>query len=199
MPEMKITPKKGLSPRLRGNPSSSPWRAAQSRSIPAPAGEPLCPVAPRSAPRVYPRACGGTPAKCSWSAAAPGLSPRLRGNPRSRRGELGANRSIPAPAGEPCGMPITTAAGRVYPRACGGTHNAPQHGYYLEGLSPRLRGNRGAGAAGRILSRSIPAPAGEPTASSRRASANTVYPRACGGTPWAIILCIGSLDGHAAG
>ena len=52
--------RKGLSPRMRGNPSI--WSAVSrgGRSIPAHAGEPpgRCKPAPRD--RVYPRACGGT-------------------------------------------------------------------------------------------------------------------------------------------
>ena len=51
-----------------------------------------------------------------------GLSPRLRGDLRSRDGSLRYARSIPAPAGEPAGPPGYAGGRWVYPRACGGTH-----------------------------------------------------------------------------
>ena len=73
----------GLSPRLRGNPR----RAASAVST----GAVLDGLSPRlggtrfffflpSSPRVYPRACGGTPAPWRAVSAGYGLSPRLRGN-----------------------------------------------------------------------------------------------------------------------
>ena len=52
----------GLSPRLRGNPNLEAEEGATQRSIPAPAGEPSSIQCRISAPPVYPRACGGTPA-----------------------------------------------------------------------------------------------------------------------------------------
>ena len=50
----------GLSPRVRGNPSSTPIPARATWSIPARAGEPSFWRAPSISCRVYPRACGGT-------------------------------------------------------------------------------------------------------------------------------------------
>ena len=50
------------------------------------------------------------------------------------------------------------------------------------GLSPRLRGNLMATLATLVVSRSIPAPAGEPTLVNLAAVRREVYPRACGGT-----------------
>ena len=51
---------------------------------------------------VYPRACGGTFAVKVSHALVDGLSPRLRGNRPQVIGIAAVNRSIPAPAGEPC-------------------------------------------------------------------------------------------------
>ena len=51
-----------------------------------------------------------------------------------------------------------------------------------QGLSPRVRGNLAIGAAGATLTRSIPACAGEPTASAPEPVPPGVYPRVCGGT-----------------
>ena len=53
------------------------------------------------------------------------------------------------------------------------------------GLSPRLRGNHRGIGVGQGRRGSIPAPAGEPHLSYRGLGCTWVYPRACGGTPWA--------------
>ena len=52
----------------------------------------------------------------------------------------------------------------------------------LQGLSPRVRGNRIAVSKDSIRLRSIPACAGEPIAKLMDAHLNAVYPRVCGGT-----------------
>ena len=111
----------GLSPRVRGNlprlllPRFSPG------SIPACAGEPTSWGANWSGPRVYPRVCGGTVHDVVVAATAPGLSPRVRGNPSVCLVHRPFGRSIPACAGEPWYSFGTRSADRVYPRVCGGT------------------------------------------------------------------------------
>ena len=94
-------PAAGLSPRLRGNQSHDVGTGLVVRSIPAPAGEPA--PRPHHPPRlrVYPRACGGTTESMRRSTSSRGLSPRLRGNPERQQLGTRAERSIPAPAGEP--------------------------------------------------------------------------------------------------
>ena len=95
----------GLSPRVRGNPDPSPGESVSPRSIPACAGEPppillhpitksgsipACAGEPEASAlsvavfSVYPRVCGGTPREVHAVPAAPGLSPRVRGNPAVR-------------------------------------------------------------------------------------------------------------------
>ena len=91
-----------------------------------------------------------------------GLSPRVRGNldinpPLPRR-----IRSIPACAGEPRAMTVGLRWQGVYPRVCGRTPPGGVDRSYVEGLSPRVRGN----------------PSRTPSAS----ALTTVYPRVCGGT-----------------
>ena len=192
----------GLSPRLRGNLPLGPAGGQCRGSIPAPAGEPRCRNSSSNSGRVYPRACGGTAGCAVRYTHCRGLSPRLRGNLLRTGQVVTQGRSIPAPAGEPPAPTRTRTWGTVYPRACGGTHFRRGPGAGLQGLSPRLRGNRLVGTAknekpglsprlrGNLRhrhgvpdpGRSIPAPAGEPR--SRRPSAGwpAVYPRACGGT-----------------
>ena len=111
-----------------------------------------------------------------------GLSPRLRGNLWEPWKLVPWMRSIPALAGEPTPGEGLTTAGRVYPRACGGTQNVPVSGGYNHGLSPRLRGNLHIGNGPRAILRSIPALAGEPKLQSICWAHRRVYPRACGGT-----------------
>ena len=110
--------------------------------------------------------------------------------------------SIPACAGEPIAGPIGLHRARVYPRVCGGTGVAcggvadwgvyprvcggtaggPGVGRHGQGLSPRVRGNRGAGLWQLRRRRSIPACAGEPGTAGRAPPSPAVYPRVCGGT-----------------
>ena len=158
----------GLSPRVRGNRCGHPPNGRHAGSIPARAGEPLriediqlhlgsIPARagepsfqrrPPSPPRVYPRACGGT--LPSWIAAARtlGLSPRVRGNRQAAEASGCHARSIPARAGEPTWRTWPASTCRVYPRACGGTGGLVQVTTTDKGLSPRVRGNRGARVSG---------------------------------------------------
>ena len=135
--------------------------------------------------RVYPRACGGTLRHHVEISRRVGLSPRLRGNQRLIPLALERERSIPAPAGEPCTVVILYPSVTVYPRACGGTRQYRfADSTHSQGLSPRLRGNpivrRFADWA--RIGGSIPAPAGEPCNAFLLPGYEAVYPRACGGT-----------------
>ena len=53
-------PKRGLSPRVRGNRDTPLYRAGRAGSIPACAGEPDTRIVTLIATGVYPRVCGGT-------------------------------------------------------------------------------------------------------------------------------------------
>ena len=73
--------KEGLSPRVRGNPCDAAQGYGAAGSIPACAGEPRAAKFPRAPATVYPRVCGGTGGGGILWYKAPGLSPRVRGNP----------------------------------------------------------------------------------------------------------------------
>ena len=152
----------GLSPRVRGNLARLLHRAGEIGSIPACAGEPSQPSACNPNCRVYPRVCGGTAASTLQAEFDNGLSPRVRGNPRSRSWRSFVTGSIPACAGEP----IRTRSGRlamsVYPRVCGGTGVVSEGSRARMGLSPRVRGNQSGFYPEETRGRSIPACAGEP-------------------------------------
>ena len=147
----------GLSPRLRGNREPVIGGSAQERSIPASAGKPRRPDRRSTSSRVYPRVCGET-GKCPVTGThVCGLSPRLRGN-RSAVGVVAlVERSIPASAGKPVERFGAVPLSRVYPRVCGETDPRGPSRIPAPGLSPRLRGNLGAGAVGAHAGGSIPA------------------------------------------
>ena len=173
---------KGLSPRVRGNLTSRTLCPVPVGSIPACAGEPVLVAGGSGRCGVYPRVCGGTYYMVRVPTVVYGLSPRVRGNPVSVAYCLIPSGSIPACAGEPCGLILTQGYIRVYPRVCGGTLRERQKEWGEAGLSPRVRGNPvGRRDTGRGFG-SIPACAGEPESGAASRSGGRVYPRVCGGT-----------------
>ena len=131
---------------------------------------------------VYPRVCGGTYPSLFAMSSMVGLSPRVRGNRRHRRGLDWLLGSIPACAGEPYHIGLWQVAPEVYPRVCGGTDKALAERSLHEGLSPRVRGNRCRRGRVTDVEGSIPACAGEPTCAPGTQGEGWVYPRVCGGT-----------------
>ena len=113
----------GLSPRVRGNPTTTGPKSGFMGSIPACAGEPRRLGLKASMPEVYPRVCGGTIFGPVMAPSAIGLSPRVRGNHPVGAVRLSPAppRSIPACAGEPGVDDRGDAPPQVYPRVCGGT------------------------------------------------------------------------------
>ena len=151
---------RGLSPRVRGNRQGTRRTQPTRGSIPACAGEPMPAWARHRRRRVYPRVCGGTDMR-PWDAGRGlGLSPRVRGNHRTRKEPGRMTGSIPACAGEPLMTPIGSRFCRVYPRVCGGTNPLSVRSFSVAGLSPRVRGNRISGMAAQLPAGSIPACAG---------------------------------------
>ncbi len=131
---------------------------------------------------VYPRGCGGTAVVCRILFAPSGLSPRVRGNQFYQHYRYCYHRSIPAGAGEPQCTPASWEKEAVYPRGCGGTRHTGRRRSKNCGLSPRVRGNPEPGGGLPDSAWSIPAGAGEPSATPAAARTREVYPRGCGGT-----------------
>ena len=172
----------GLSPRVRGNPRPVRETRRYGRSIPAGAGEPGISGWTVPTTTVYPRGCGGTPASRGVGRYGRGLSPRVRGNLRDPVDEDDAAGSIPAGAGEPGGVLPGVKRRGVYPRGCGGTKGHYTLTNFLNGLSPRVRGNRTVFLALTTTLRSIPRGCGGTLLNPRNARKGQVYPRGCGGT-----------------
>ena len=152
------------------------------RSIPACAGEPCKNCASALDLAVYPRVCGGTSSAPKRALSSPGLSPRVRGNHERESVRILWPGSIPACAGEPGRSGELRKVIRVYPRVCGGTAWSLLLARPAAGLSPRVRGNHDRKARGPAGQRSIPACAGEPSATTNYRAPHPVYPRVCGGT-----------------
>ena len=152
----------GLSPRARGNRCRAQSGRLPARSIPACAGERSAGAGAERLTRVYPRVRGGTKPFNVQPADGTGLSPRARGNHRSRRQQDVALGSIPACAGEPAAPAPAVRRLAVYPRVRGGTRERVQMSLEQRGLSPRARGNLMRSCLRREMLGSIPACAGEP-------------------------------------
>ena len=116
-----VIPKRGLSPRVRGNLYITDSHGRQERSIPACAGEPGRCYPPLAGRRVYPRVCGGTVDGQEYYYMEKGLSPRVRGNLDDVEPGWYLDGSIPACAGEPHRRARVDTVYQVYPRVCGGT------------------------------------------------------------------------------
>ena len=174
--------KRGLSPRVRGNPNRRPTLSETRRSIPACAGEPPDRRSSAGRAQVYPRVCGGTKPSPEDVIREQGLSPRVRGNLVAWISASCSRGSIPACAGEPRSSMATSPGWQVYPRVCGGTHVNRAGFHICQGLSPRVRGNLCYGLPCLAYKGSIPACAGEPKTKGGASWTAGVYPRVCGGT-----------------
>ena len=111
-----------------------------------------------------------------------GLSPPTRGNLTSADDDKVLERSIPAHAGEPLAALSASRGSRVYPRPRGGTPSEGWGAWATGGLSPPTRGNLLGWSEQQMMRGSIPAHAGEPSATRRGTKLIRVYPRPRGGT-----------------
>ena len=109
-----------------------------------------------------------------------GLSPRVRGSPLGEHREHRHYGSIPACAGQPSRPSTPEPIRRVYPRVCGAAAQGVAIRVRGGGLSPRVRGSRVNPSVVCLLSRSIPACAGQPRGEGERRMCQRVYPRVCG-------------------
>ena len=155
----------GLSPHVRGNPARVRYVRAGAGSIPACTGKPTIGYCGEDQTEVYPRMYGETASSSLSCFFINGLSPHVRGNrPQSSHPVLDAG-SIPACTGKPIRSRIAVRQSRVYPRMYGETRRKGKETSYRVGLSPHVRGNRGAGMRTGVCSGSIPACTGKPTTS----------------------------------
>ena len=173
---------RGLSPLARGNHTVDSIKSYEGGPIPACAGQPaLASISTRSV-TAYPRLRGATASTASTASTGEGLSPLARGNQCTGcAGDVDSG-PIPACAGQPGCRRHFPGRCWAYPRLRGATDAcgfASQDGL---GLSPLARGNPEQESRVLLLSRPIPACAGQPEKSNRPKPFFAAYPRLRGAT-----------------
>ena len=170
----------GSSPRGRGTRLRVEEIALVGRFIPAWAGNTYSRPTGSRPPPVHPRVGGEHATPVVDAPPATGSSPRGRGTHRAGDAEDGADRFIPAWAGNTRSSPPWFLPPPVHPRV-GGEHifrNACSSSN--DGSSPRGRGTLRARGPQVVVGRFIPAWAGNTYRSRRRAIDATVHPRVGG-------------------
>ena len=92
---------RGLSPRVRGHRRAKLAYRRNRGTIPAGAGTPLACLSSYHPSRDYPRGCGDTKFRLPSIDGTTGLSPRVRGHPRTSQAGPARRGTIPAGAGTP--------------------------------------------------------------------------------------------------
>ena len=148
---------RGLSPRARGELSISTSSLPLSRTIPACTGGTRPSCLSFQLPSDYPRVHGGNFSLRALFLSVQGLSPRARGEPKSRYADKGGRRTIPACTGGTLTLRVRVIINRDYPRVHGGNNNLPNVELAFLGLSPRARGELRFSSLASPASRTIPA------------------------------------------
>ena len=112
-----------------------------------------------------------------------GPSPPTRGNLQRSFADHCFFGTIPAYAGEPSVVSVSSPMTRDHPRLRGGTNGKTLDGGYATGPSPPTRGNQCYDRARRVIVGTIPAYAGEPYRRAACAVLAEDHPRLRGGTP----------------
>ena len=183
----------GSSPRLRGTRNVDQAFRPSSRFIPAPAGNTRWTRRITVRSSVHPRACGEHVCRRTRVRRPNGSSPRLRGTRTTHPVLSTAHGFIPAPAGNTTSRRTPRHGFSVHPRACGEHRDLRDRRKPLAGSSPRLRGTPERDSQEILLTRFIPAPAGNTAYEQILFPNESVHPRACGehndtSTAWLILL-----------
>ena len=125
---------------------------------------------------------GETTYTCVSCQQATGLSPHVRGNPRSMPTGRSLPGSIPACTGKPSFAGLVTGFAGVYPRMYGETPRLRLLAASVGGLSPHVRGNPLRLAPAQAAAGSIPACTGKPESTGTMLALPAVYPRMYGET-----------------
>ncbi len=165
---------------MRGTEEQSEVVAREVRFIPAHAGNSS--MRPRRGirPAVHPRACGEQAASMRRVASSDGSSPRMRGTVWNQTDRTENGRFIPAHAGNSRAIPPYRPRKAVHPRACGEQLCEAEERIRKAGSSPRMRGTEVVAAFADLVSRFIPAHAGNSPLRPLSRRPMAVHPRACG-------------------
>ena len=153
----------GSSPRLRGTHGEAQALGVVPRFIPAFAGNTHGRVAALPWQPVHPRVCGEHSSSVSAASIRAGSSPRLRGTPADETERGRADRFIPAFAGNTETGDQGRVVVTVHPRVCGEHGAAGGSLIGKGGSSPRLRGTPVGDRVRVLVTRFIPAFAGNTT------------------------------------
>ena len=172
--------KYGSSPRVRGTVVALCFSGAQSRFIPACAGNGAWQPGLQHKQAVHPRVCGERVALRPVPSECFGSSPRVRGTVQPGQIVQVTRRFIPACAGNG-GWPSVAATRRtVHPRVCGERGFGIIRGTRFIGSSPRVRGTAAFTAFAASRLRFIPACAGNGALRPVPRASVSVHPRVCG-------------------
>ncbi|RYQ51536.1 hypothetical protein PG1604B_1278 [Bifidobacterium pseudolongum subsp. pseudolongum] len=141
--------------------------------------------APTQRPRTdHPRTCGANGKPATATREGYGSSPHMRGKPAVLRSERGAQRIIPAHAGQtPWGMARRSGTSD-HPRTCGANSGAGLWFSQDSGSSPHMRGKLTVLSPSLARQRIIPAHAGQTPAAIGRSGCQPDHPRTCGANPY---------------
>ena len=129
---------------------------------------------------VHPRGCGEHRKVWLPRPCGVGSSPRVRGTPDTGRHRLDAVRFIPAGAGNTWPGTYCTNQAAVHPRGCG-EHTLPNSTKArCIGSSPRVRGTLSRCPLLLLVTRFIPAGAGNTAPFTSEEMLSAVHPRGCG-------------------
>ena len=170
----------GSSPRMRGTRHAVRSVDGSHRFIPAHAGNTYAGRLQAKGLSVHPRACGEHGSGRLARPGCTGSSPRMRGTPIKLPLPLRVRRFIPAHAGNTINIHIVLLLWSVHPRACGEHCGKPNSQAFSNGSSPRMRGTLVRTAGQGLISRFIPAHAGNTFRHVPHRILDAVHPRACG-------------------
>ena len=174
------SPASDSSPQTRGTRVKSTLGHGLRRFSPAGAGNTRPASHFHESLTVHPRGCGEHFLRPATPVNVCGSSPRVRGTPRTPVRRVGAERFIPAGAGNTGRMRIAMFRPPVHPRGCG-EHTCSRNAFSaLPGSSPRVRGTLGRGGSRDPPLGFIPAGAGNTLWRSSGPGTRAVHPRGCG-------------------
>ena len=185
----------GSSPRVRGRRTELATRGQRPGLIPAGAGQTHSTASSVTACRAHPRGCGADLQLLQDVTADRGSSPRVRGRlARSRPSQCQCG-LIPAGAGQTGRGSGTSGRRWAHPRGCGADRKKGSRPRFARGSSPRVRGRRCWTCRRSVVSRLIPAGAGQTHRGPPFVLWGGAHPRGCGAdraTSRAITARVGS-------
>ena len=170
----------GSSPRVRGKRCKLRQLKQQIRIIPARAGQTHERKEMQKRASDHPRACGANSAAATADQSASGSSPRVRGKLVFVEDAQIPLRIIPARAGQTASVERRGRGQTDHPRACGANRRRSPLLSEMYGSSPRVRGKQPSLGSCMLLSRIIPARAGQTRHCGVWVAQYADHPRACG-------------------